>query len=178
MERIFWVDLEMTGLDPDENVIIEFASIITDLDFKILDRYETVVFQPQEELDKMDEWNTKTHGDSGLTAKVKFGKSLKEVEETVLKKLERYFPDEAPVLAGNSIHQDRKFIDKYMPDLSKKLHYRMLDVSSFKIIFKHKFNQGFAKKETHRALDDIEESILELRHYLDFVSTARMKGKK
>jgi len=177
MDKIFWVDLEMTGLNHEEHVIIEFASIITDMHFRALDTYETVIYQPQSELDKMGEWCVKTHGDSGLTMKVRHGKPLDEVERVILEKLEQHFPEEAPILAGNSIYQDRRFIDRYMPLLSKKLHYRMLDVSSFKIMFMHKFNRGFAKKETHRALDDINESILELRFYLDFVDTKRMKGK-
>jgi oligoribonuclease len=171
MEKIFWADLEMTGLDLETSVIIEFACIVTDLDFKELGIYDAVVYQPQAELDKMDEWNTRTHGESGLTAQVPFGKPLNRVETEIIDFLNKYFSGDPIILAGNSISQDRIFIDKYMKDLSQKLHYRIIDVSSFKQIFKYKFDIDCnEKKGNHRALDDIRESIAELKHYLTFVS--------
>lgn len=169
MEHIYWVDLEMTGLDPKENVIIEYAHIITDLQLNSLDQYHAVVYQDQAELDKMDEWNQKTHGESGLTAKVPFGKPLEQVEIEVIERLKRFFPEDRPVMAGNSIHQDRKFIDVYTKRLASLLHYRMIDVSSFKQVYKHCFQITFEKATPHRALDDIQASIDELNFYMSYV---------
>ena len=169
MEKIFWADLEMTGLDPKDSVIIEFAGIVTDLRLKQLDHYEAVVFQPQEELDKMDEWNQNTHGGSGLLARIPKGKQLEQVEDEVLVLLNRHFEPGTSILAGNSIYQDRRFIDEYMPRLSAFLHYRMLDVSSFKQVFKFMYGVTFEKGNSHRAMDDITESIGELAHYLEHV---------
>lgn len=169
MEYIFWVDLEMTGLDPEVHQIIEFAGIITDLSFTELATIHHVVFQPKDELDKMDEWNQRTHSDSGLLAEIPSGRPLAEVEGDALRLLTTYFPEGGAVLAGNSIHQDRKFIDRYMPELSKQLHYRMLDVSSFKQVFKFIYNLPFEKDNSHRALDDIRASIRELQFYQTFI---------
>lgn len=170
MQKIFWADLEMTGLDVVENKIIECAGIVTDLAMNTLDSFETVVFQPPEELAKMDEWNVRTHGESGLLARIPQGKPLDVVEEEVLVFLKQHFSeDDRPVLAGNSIHQDRKFIDRYMPRLSEFLHYRMIDVSAFKQIFNHLYGIKMAKSERHRALEDITESIAELQYYLRYI---------
>lgn len=170
MQNIFWVDMEMTGLDPKENVIIEFAHIITDLKLNPLDQYHAVIYQPQSELDKMDEWNMRTHGESGLTAKIPQGKPLAEVESEVIDRLKHFFPEEKPILAGNSIHQDRKFIDTYTKRLASLLHYRMIDVSSFKQIYKHCFQLTYQKETPHRALDDIQASIDELKFYMSYVN--------
>jgi len=170
MKKLFWVDLEMTGLSPQEHVIIEFASIITDMDWNILDEMQEVIFQPQAELDKMDEWCRNTHGASGLTERIPSGILLEKLESRVLEKLDTFFGEDSPVLAGNSIHQDRRFIDRHMPRLSRRLHYRMLDVSSFKIIFADKYGCSYQKKGAHRALDDIVESIEELKYYLNYIS--------
>lgn len=172
MGKIFWADLEMTGLNLETSVIIEFACIVTDLEFRELGSYHAVVYQPQAELDKMDEWNTKTHRESGLTVQVPRGKPLNIVETELIDFLKKHFSDDQLVLAGNSIYQDRKFIDKYMKGLSHKLHYRMIDVSSFKQIFKYKFGiENKQKEENHRALEDIRESIDELKYYMTFVKT-------
>lgn len=168
----FWVDMEMTGLDPASSVIIEFASIITTTQFEPISHYEEVVYQPPAQLQNLDEWNTRTHTQSGLLGKVPNGKPLAQVETEVIKQVELHFSGEPAVLAGNSIHQDRKFIDLYMPRLAEKLSYRMIDVSSFKQIFSHCLGITFPKTSSHRALDDIEASINELRHYLRFVSPA------
>ncbi|MDJ0839766.1 MAG: oligoribonuclease [Acidobacteriota bacterium] len=174
MKKIFWADLEMTGLDVQESVIIEFAVLITDLQFNTLAEYHAVVYQPQEELDKMDEWNRTTHGGSGLLARIPDGKPLDQVETELLAFIDQYFDEgEAPVLSGNSIQQDRKFIDKYMPKLADRLHYRMIDVSSFKQIFRHCFNIDLEKNAPHRAVDDIHESIRELKYYLGYVKIDR-----
>ena len=169
MDKIFWVDLEMTGLDPKTTVIIEFAGIITDMNLKKIDTYHAVVFQPPEELAKMDSWNVSTHGQSGLLEKIPNGKPLTTVEREVIRFLKPHFSEEKPVLAGNSIHQDRKYIDRYMKKLSQFLHYRMIDVSSFKQVFNHLYHITYPKQNSHKALEDIEASIAELSFYLSFV---------
>lgn len=163
--------MEMTGLDVNKEVIIEVAAIITDLNFSELDQFETVVKQPQKYLDSMDAWNTEHHKKSGLTAKVPSGLDQDFVEHKLVDLVKKHFPDpkDRPILAGNSIMQDRLFIDKYMPDFSSRLHYRMLDVSSWKIILNNKFKYVYHKSNQHRALDDIRESIQELRAYCDFI---------
>ena len=158
----------MTGLDVNKEVIIECAAIVTDLDFNTLETYETVVKQDQKYLDAMDDWNTRHHGASGLTEKVPHGKVDAEVEKDLLMLIGRHWSNEAdrPILAGNSIGQDRLFISKYWKNLDQKLHYRMLDVSAYKIIFNQKYNLKYSKQEKHRALLDISESIEELKFYL------------
>ncbi|MNK15768.1 Oligoribonuclease [compost metagenome] len=171
MNKLFWIDMEMTGLDIEKEVIIEVAAIVTDLNFKELDTFETVVKQPQKFLDNMDAWNTEHHKKSGLTAKVPNGMAADQVEAKLSDLVKKHFPDpkDRPVLAGNSIMQDRLFINKYMPDFAGRLHYRMLDVSSWKIIFNNKFKYVYEKSNKHRALEDIRESIQELRHYCDMI---------
>lgn len=166
----FWVDLEMSGLDVAACRILEVAAVVTDSNFKPLEEYHSVVFQSQAVLDSMDAWCTENHGKSGLTAAVAKGKPEAQVEKELLALIDRHFPaKERPILCGNSIGQDRKFIDIYMRDLSQKLHYRMLDVTSFKVVFQDKFKIHYDKKGSHRALGDIHESIAELSHYLEFV---------
>jgi len=169
MQKLFWLDMEMTGLDVEKEVIIEVAAIVTDLNFKELETFETVVKQPQKYLDNMDAWNKEHHTKSGLAAKVPFGMEPDQVEAKLVDMVKKHFPDpkDRPVLAGNSIMQDRLFIDKYMKDLSARLHYRMVDVSSWKVIINNKFNYVYQKANKHRALDDIRESIQELRDYCD-----------
>jgi oligoribonuclease len=171
MEKLFWIDLEMTGLEVAREVILECAVIITDLEFSTLETYHSIIKQDQVYLDAMDEWNKKHHGDSGLTAQIPTGKLPKIVENDLVDLCKRHFPDpkNRPVLAGNSISQDRLFINKYWPAFAGLLHYRMLDVTSWKIILKDKYNISYEKKGTHRALDDIQESINELKHYLSFI---------
>lgn len=165
-----WVDMEMSGLDVGKCRILELAAIVTDSSFKELETYHAVVKQPQEVLDAMDEWCQENHGKSGLTAAVPNGTPEPQVEQEMLALISRHFPaNEKPILSGNSIGQDRKFIDAYMPALAKRLHYRMLDVTSLKIVFNDKFRVRYEKKGTHRALDDIRESIAELSHYLSYV---------
>ena len=171
MAKLLWVDLEMTGLDETKDVILELAAIVTDLDFNVLDQLHHVVFQPQEILDGMDDWCKKTHGDSGLTAKVRDGTPLATVESELLALMAKHFDAKEPILlAGNSIGNDRRFIDKYMPEAAKRLHYRMIDVSSFKEIFRQKYGVKVEKKNHHRAVDDILESINELKTYLGYVT--------
>lgn len=170
--KLFWIDLEMTGLDVEKEVIIEAAAIITDLNFAELATFESVVRQPQIYLDNMDSWNKEHHGKSGLTARVPMGAEPSYVESKLIELVDRFFPNpkERPMIAGNSIAQDRLFIDKYFKSFSKRLHYRSLDVSSWKIVFREKFGKEVKKTNQHRALDDIRESIQELQYYLSFIN--------
>ena len=171
MKKLFWIDLEMSGLDVEKEVIIEAAAIVTDFEFNILDQYHAVVKQEQKYIDQMDDWNKKHHGESGLIAKIPDGLAPEKVEADLLQMIAKNFAKERPMLAGNSISQDRLFIDKYFKNLAAKLHYRILDVSSWKIIFNEKYNLKYPKKNTHRALEDIQESISELKFYLEKIKT-------
>lgn len=169
MDKIFWIDLEMSGLDVEHEVIIEVGAVITDLEFNDLESYHAVVKQPQIYIDNMDEWNTKQHGDSGLISLIPQGKPPHVVEEDLCQLVRKYFREERPVIAGNTIHHDRTFINRYFPQFASLLHYRMLDVSAWKIIFNNKFNVVYDKKNQHRAIDDIYESIGELKEYLKHI---------
>lgn len=170
MKKLLWIDMEMTGLEPDIERVIEVAAIVTDLDFKALDTYHSVIKQPTAFLENMDDWNTKHHTESGLLAKVPFGREPEDVENDLCEMIARHFsPNERPVLAGNSIFQDRKFIDLYFKKLAKLLHYRMMDVTAWKIIMNAKYHVEYQKRDSHRALDDIQESIEELKTFLKFV---------
>jgi len=158
----------MTGLDIEKEVIIEVAAIITDLDFNELDRFHRIVKQDQKFLDAMDEWNQNQHGKTGLTAAVPQGSPPEQVERDLCALVGKHFKERA-ILAGNSIATDRNFIKKYFKALESKLNYRMLDISSWKIIMKEKYKICFEKESSHRALDDIKASIAELKHYLGFI---------
>jgi oligoribonuclease len=166
MTKLFWIDLEMTGLDVEKEVIIEAAAVITDLDFKMLDSYHAVVKQDQKLLDSMDDWNKSHHKESGLTAAVPNGQDPAVVEKELCALLDKHFKSERAVLAGNSIGQDRLFLNKYFKTFSNRLHYRMLDVTSWKILMNAKFGIIHQKKNAHRAVDDIKESIEEMKAYL------------
>lgn len=163
----------MTGLDINKEVPIEVAVVITDLDFKTLTTYEAVIKQPQNYIDQMDDWNRKHHGESGLIARIPYGKSPEEVEQDLTHLCIDHWgkaqqKDDKPVLSGNSIHQDRLFISKYFPKFDNLLHYRMLDVSSWKVMMTTKYNITYQKQKKHRAVDDIYESIAELKEYLRY----------
>lgn len=166
-----WIDMEMSGLDVSKCRILEVAAIVTDSQFTPKESYHAVVYQPPEVLAAMDAWCTENHAKSGLTAAVAKGAPETQVEQQLLQLLDRHWAagEERPILAGNSIGQDRKFIDAYMPALAKRLHYRMLDVSSFKIVFNDLYGVRYEKRGSHRALDDILESIAELSLYLSHV---------
>lgn len=177
MEKIFWLDMEMTGLSPETDVIIEVAAIVTDKQFKELDTYHNVVKQEQKYLEAMDSWNQKCHRKTGLYDLVPKGNSLYQVEQDLLSLLEAHFQtEEKIILAGNCIYQDRSFIRKYMPQLEKKLYYRMLDVTAWKLFFER---EGFAfeKSNRHRALEDTRESIREFQYYLSCFSLKKTPEK-
>lgn len=171
MFKLLWTDMEMTGLDVAKEVVIEVAAIITNVKLEPLDQYHSVVQQPQSYLDAMDAWNKKHHGESGLTALVPTGKAPELVETELLALIDKHFePKDKIILAGNSIFQDRLFIDKYFQKIAKRLHYRMVDVSAFKVVFNNFYQISYTKPQSqHRATADIEQSINELKKYLSYV---------
>ncbi len=169
--KLLWIDLEMTGLDPVKDKILEVAAIATDMELNEIATYEAVV-KVDEELMKArmvgDFWEKNSKSRDALIAQNQTGQPVEAVEKELLQFIEQNFGKEI-YLAGNSIHQDRKFIEHEMPELNKKLHYRMLDVSAWKIYFENALNKKFIKPENHRALDDINGSIEELKWYLTFL---------
>lgn len=168
---IVWMDLEMTGLDPDKERIIEMATLVTDSELNVIEEGPSLVIHQSEALlEAMDEWNTSHHGKSGLTAKVRQSTVTEAAaEEATLAFIKKHCDERTAPLAGNSIHQDKLFLRKYMPRIEAYLHYRIVDVSSVKELVKRWYPDTHkaqpAKKEGHRALDDIRESVLELRYY-------------
>ncbi|WP_434420735.1 oligoribonuclease [Nannocystis pusilla] len=170
---LVWIDLEMSGLDPDHCQILEIAAIITDGDLNIVaEGPDLVIHQPDAVLDAMDEWCTRQHGSSGLTAAVKASTvALAEAEAQVLELVRQHCPAGKSPLCGNSIGHDRRFLVRYMPALVGHLSYRNIDVSSIKELVRRWYPtvSAPAKRETHRALDDIRESIAELRFYRENV---------
>jgi oligoribonuclease len=166
--KLLWVDLEMTGLDPKQDAILEVAAEVTDFDFKTLASYEAVITQPPEKLAVMNEWSMQQHAASGLIDRIRSkGRAEKEVVHELVGFITAEFGGEPAVLAGNSIHNDRNFIRAWWPEVEALLHYRMLDVSSFKILMQAKYGVIYEKKEVHRAFDDIQASIAELQYYLE-----------
>ena len=171
-QNLIWIDLEMTGLDPDRDVIIEMATIVTDSDVNTLAEGPVIaIHQPEEVLAGMDEWNTRQHGQSGLTQRVRESTvSMAEAEAQTLAFLEQWVPKRSSPICGNSICQDRRFLYRHMPRLEGYFHYRNLDVSTLKELaarWAPQVRESFKKGNTHLALDDIRESIAELRHYRD-----------
>ena len=169
--KLLWVDLEMTGLEPEKDRILEVAAIATDMQLNEIARYEAVIKVPEKLMKERmvgDFWEKNAGSRDALIAQNENGRPVAKVEAELLKFLDEHFGREV-YLAGNSIHQDRKFIEREMPELNKRLHYRMLDVSAWKIYFEHALNKKFTKPENHRALDDIEGSIGELKWYLTFL---------
>ncbi|PCJ12825.1 MAG: oligoribonuclease [Gammaproteobacteria bacterium] len=175
-QNLIWIDLEMTGLDPDQDVIIEIATIVTNSNLEILAQGPVLaVHQPDEVMAGMDEWNTRTHGRSGLTERVKQSTvSAADAERETLAFLAKYVGANVSPMCGNSICQDRRFLYRYMPDLEVYFHYRHLDVSTLKELARRwapEVYKGFSKKGVHQALDDIIESIDELKYYREnFIS--------
>ena len=169
--KLLWVDLEMTGLEPDKDKILEVAAIATDMQLNEIATYEAVV-KVDDKLIKSrmvgDFWEKNSKSRDDLMAQNKDGKPVAEVEKELIDFIDKYF-GKTIYLAGNSIHQERKFIEREMPELNKRLHYRMLDVSAWKIYFENALKKKFTKPENHRALDDINGSIEELKWYLTFL---------
>lgn len=169
--KLLWVDLEMTGLLPEKDRILEVAAIATGWDLEPVAEMTAVVKVPENLMKKRmvgEFWEKNKASYEVLVAQNKEGKPSEEVEKEVLAFMDKYFGKEI-ILAGNSIHQDRKFIDREWPEVSKRLHYRMLDVSAWKVYFMGAKGKKFMKRENHRALDDIMGSIEELRWYLTFL---------
>ncbi len=167
---LVWMDLEMTGLDPETERIIEIATIITDSQLEIVAEGPVIVVrQPQSLLNRMDDWNTRTHTESGLVERVRRSSySERQAEVDTLEFIQKHVPRNRSPLCGNSIYQDRRFLRRYMPDLEQWFHYRNLDVSTLKELVRRwapALYEGLTKNNTHRALDDIRESIAELRYY-------------
>ncbi len=174
-EKLLWLDLEMSGLAVEKCRILEIAAIITDYKFEHLKTFHRIIQQPQSVLQSMDDWCSNMHRKSGLLEKISTGTRELEAEVQFLQFLDEDFQKEDKIiLAGNSIAQDRKFLDRYWKKTSQHLHYRMLDVSAFKIIFSQKYGKKFEKKQSHRALDDVKNSIEELKFYLQFIKVSAL----
>ena len=169
-QNLIWIDLEMTGLDPERDRIIEMATIITDSDLNVLAEGPVIaVHQSDEVLAGMDDWNTRTHGQSGLTQRVRESRiDEAQAQAQTLAFIEQWVPRGKSPICGNSIGQDRRFLVRYMPELEAYFHYRNLDVSTLKELASRwapAVRDSFVKTGTHQAMDDIRESIAELRHY-------------
>lgn len=168
---LVWIDMEMSGLDVSKEHILEIAVLVTDGDLEILaEGPSLVIHQPEEILAGMDQWNRTHHGASGLIERVRASTVTEaEAEASVLAFLKEHVKERSAPLAGNSVHQDRRFLMKYMPAIDNYLHYRIVDVSSVKELvgrwYPEAYGQRPGKRATHRALDDIRESIEELRYY-------------
>ena len=173
-QNLIWVDLEMTGLDPETHKIIEIATIVTDSELNILAEGPVLaIHQPESELAKMDDWCTNTHTASGLVERIRASKITEDdaVAQTI-EFLEKWVPKGKSPICGNSIGQDRRFLYKHMPLLEEYFHYRYIDVSTIKELtrrWKPDVLSGFTKQGSHLALDDIRESIAELQFYRQHV---------
>ena len=169
-QHLIWIDLEMTGLSPEADRIIEIATLVTDSALNILAEGPVLaVHQSDRLLNGMDEWNTRQHGGSGLVARVRASQTGEaEAEAATLAFLAEWVPEGASPMCGNSICQDRRFLARYMPTLERYFHYRHLDVSTLKVLAQRwapAVAAGFTKQSSHLALDDIRDSVAELRHY-------------
>jgi oligoribonuclease len=168
--NLVWIDLEMTGLNPDEDVILEIATVVTDKDLIVLAEGPVcAIHQPDSILESMDEWNTRQHNESGLVERVRESTVTEaEAEQKTLQFMRRFVDQGSSPMCGNSICQDRRFLVRNMPELATFFHYRNLDVSSFKIVaqlWAPEIATHFEKQSTHLALADIHDSIRELRFY-------------
>ena len=171
-DKILWIDLEMTGLYPSEDLILEVAAIVTDWDFNEIASYHGIVKNKMTEIKKRmiknaSFWDVNGDSKKSLLEQNRNGKSLSKIESELIKFVNKNINTKEPILlCGNSIHMDRRFIIEKWPKLDTKLHYRMLDVSAWKVVFEGKFNKKYLKPDMHRALDDIRGSIAELKYYL------------
>ncbi|WP_373185743.1 oligoribonuclease [Halopseudomonas sp.] len=169
-DNLIWIDLEMTGLDTDNDVIIEIATVVTDAQLNVLAEGPVMaVKQPDAMLDGMDEWNTRQHGGSGLTQRVRESRiDVAQAQAQTLAFLQQWVPARKSPMCGNSICQDRRFLHRGMPELEQYFHYRNLDVSTLKELASRwapELKGGFKKQGSHLALDDIYDSIAELKYY-------------
>ncbi len=169
-QHLVWLDLEMTGLNPDTDVIIEIATVVTDKDLNILAQGSAIaIHQSDMALNAMDDWNQKHHGESGLIERVKNSSvDTQAAEKLTLDFIKQWIPEKTTPMCGNSIWQDRRFLARYMPELEAYFHYRNIDVSTLKELaarWSPDIKEGFVKQSKHQALDDIIESIEELRYY-------------
>lgn len=169
-DNLIWIDLEMTGLIPERHRIIEMATLVTDSNLEVLAEGPIIaVHQSDAELDAMDEWNTRQHGGSGLARRVRESRVTEaEAEQRMLEFLSRWVPPGKSPMCGNSICQDRRFLARWMPSLERHFHYRNLDVSTLKELCRRWAPQvaaGFTKDSTHLAMDDVRDSVSELRYY-------------
>ena len=169
-DNLIWIDLEMTGLNPEKDRIIEMATIVTDSRLNIVAEGPVfAIHQSDELLNGMDSWNTKQHHSSGLVARVKASTVTEaEAENATLEFLRTYVAAGKSPMCGNTVYQDRRFLTRYMPDLEKYFHYRLLDVSTLKELamrWAPRVYSGLVKESKHLALDDIRESVEELKYY-------------
>lgn len=179
MKPFFWIDLEMTGLDESVDQILEIAIVVTDEKWVTLDQYHRIVFQPPEVMEAMNDWCKEHHGKSGLTALIPNGTPLAVVEKEVTTLIDKFWgAKERVVLCGNSVGNDLRFLLKYTPELAKRLHYRIVDVSSYKEVFREIYKIDVKKKKSHRAIDDILESIEELKVYLSCLDPHKVELMK
>jgi oligoribonuclease len=179
--KILWVDLEMTGLDSQKDVILEVAAEVTDFQLKTLASYEARVRGGSETtvLSRMQAnvwWQDYPANRDDFVHKLSEAKPLGIVEDELVELVKAHFGDEPAILAGNSIHNDRGFIKQWWPALDLKLHYRMLDVSSFKVLMRGRYGIVYEKQEVHRAFDDIQASIAELQFYLEWLQAHQVTG--
>lgn len=172
--KLLWIDLEMTGLNPRKDLILEVAAVITDFDFKELARYESIIAYDTDEvirLMKLNEWWSKfPDSRDAIVKRIENGKPLKVVEDELIDMVNQNFGSKPAILSGNSIHQDRKFIENWWPELNKHLHYRMFDVTSLKIYMSGKFGVEYHKRSAHRAVEDIQESMDEWKYYMNWLN--------
>ncbi len=169
-DNLIWIDLEMTGLDTQNDVIIEIATLVTDSELNTLAEGPVLaIHQPDEIMNSMDEWNTNQHRKSGLTERVRKSTITEaEAERQTIEFLQQYVPERASPMCGNSICQDRRFLARCMPELENYFHYRNLDVSTLKELVRRwspDLQTGLTKQSTHLAMDDIKDSIMELLYY-------------
>ncbi|KAJ2950944.1 hypothetical protein O0L34_g5316 [Tuta absoluta] len=174
-KRIVWVDLEMTGLDIEKDHIMEIACLVTDADLNVVAKVPSIIIhQPDDILKDMNQWCVRQHGESGLTEACRKSKiSIQDAEKQILEFVSKHVPEKKCPLGGNSVYMDRLFLRKYMPTLNEYLHYRIIDVSTIKELAKRWYPKEFSKipqkKFSHRTLDDILDSIEELKYYKEHV---------